>query len=144
MDRMIVVIATSCALLAIANVLHAAVGGGLGSMVLDNAVRNAMRDFMGGKQRVQDSTSTSSSASGKDKSAKSTASKIAGLSCPGVSPADAKEMVYWENLPSDALHVSPFHQTKTRQYMTFEPDGGGWNNIRMALETVLGLAIAST
>ena len=27
--------------------------------------------------------------------------------------------------------------------MTFEPDGGGWNNIRMAMETVLGLAIAT-
>jgi phage pi2 protein 07 len=27
--------------------------------------------------------------------------------------------------------------------MTFEPDGGGWNNIRMAMETVVGLAIAT-
>jgi GDP-fucose protein O-fucosyltransferase len=27
--------------------------------------------------------------------------------------------------------------------MTFEPDGGGWNNIRMAMETVVGLAVAT-
>ena len=27
--------------------------------------------------------------------------------------------------------------------MTFEPDGGGWNNIRMSMETVVGLAAAT-
>jgi hypothetical protein len=27
-------------------------------------------------------------------------------------------------------------------YLTFEPDGGGWNNIRMAMETIVALAIA--
>jgi hypothetical protein len=27
--------------------------------------------------------------------------------------------------------------------MTFEPDGGGFNNIRMAMETVLAIAHAS-
>jgi GDP-fucose protein O-fucosyltransferase len=30
----------------------------------------------------------------------------------------------------------------TAQYLTFEPDAGGWNNIRMAMETVLAMAVA--
>jgi hypothetical protein len=59
-------------------------------------------------------------------------------------------LLYIIDIPSDARFVSPFHRTKTKskgqqqqqQYMTFEPDGGGWNNIRMAMETVVGLAIA--
>ena len=32
---------------------------------------------------------------------------------------------------------------RARRYLTFEPDGGGWNNIRMAMETVLVLALAT-
>ena len=53
----------------------------------------------------------------------------------------AQEMVYWSDIPSDTRYVSPFHSKKGqhRRYLTFEPDGGGWNNIRMAMETVLGL-----
>lgn len=51
------------------------------------------------------------------------------------------------DIPSDSHYVSPFHVKKTssrpQQYMTFEPDGGGWNNIRMAMETVVGLAVAT-
>jgi hypothetical protein len=58
------------------------------------------------------------------------------------------------DIPSDSHYVSPFHiqrsrtnsnpkQQQQQQYMTFEPDGGGWNNIRMAMETVVGLAIAT-
>jgi len=76
-------------------------------------------------------------------------SKIASLSCEaygGPSKDLAQEMVYWSDVPSDALYVSPLkHKQKgqRRQYMTFEPDGGGWNNIRMAMETVVGLAIAT-
>jgi GDP-fucose protein O-fucosyltransferase len=31
---------------------------------------------------------------------------------------------------------------QTEQYLTFEPDEGGWNNIRMAMETVLAMAVA--
>ena len=36
-----------------------------------------------------------------------------------------------------------FSAEDTRHYLTFEPDGGGWNNIRMSMETVLGMAIAT-
>jgi GDP-fucose protein O-fucosyltransferase len=86
---------------------------------------------------------------------KSTAKeRLAVLNCSrygGPSIQDAQEMVYWQHIPSDALYVSPFRRHKglqnqiddNPQYMTFEPDGGGWNNIRMAMETVVGLAIAT-
>ncbi|CAB9525784.1 GDP-fucose protein O-fucosyltransferase [Seminavis robusta] len=75
-------------------------------------------------------------------------SKIASLNCDsygGPSNDFANEMVYWDDIHSDAQYVSPFRKKlgSRRQYMTFEPDGGGWNNIRMAMETVVGLAIAT-
>jgi len=81
---------------------------------------------------------------------------IANLSCErygGPSNKDAQEMVYWEDIPTDALHISPFHlehpdnnnnndvQPITK-FLTFESDGGGWNNIRMAMETVLAMSFA--
>jgi hypothetical protein len=77
---------------------------------------------------------------------------LAGLNCTafgGPSEDIAQEMVYWSDIPSDSKFVSPFFQRKSGdddkahvQYMTFEPDGGGWNNIRMAMETVVVLAHA--
>jgi len=81
----------------------------------------------------------------------SSTSRIASLKCdtfggPSSSKA-AEEMVYWRDVPSDSKFVSPFKKEKNssdnqRQYLTFDPDGGGWNNIRMAMETVVGLAMA--
>jgi hypothetical protein len=74
----------------------------------------------------------------------SSSSLLAGLNCGnygGPSPELAQEMVYWSDIPLDAQYKSPFY--KQRRYMTFEPDGGGWNNIRMAMETVVGLAVAT-
>ena len=71
---------------------------------------------------------------------------LAGLHCDkygGPSQEAAKEMVYWEDIPSDARHFSPFHKRQgPTQYLTFEPDEGGWNNIRMSMETVLAMAFA--
>lgn len=70
-------------------------------------------------------------------------SALAGLSCEqfgGPNKEAAKEMVYWQDIPADSLHVSRFRKRGVPQYLTFEPDRGGWNNIRMALETVIGLA----
>jgi hypothetical protein len=66
--------------------------------------------------------------------------RSAGLNCDkwgGPSNDLAQEMVYWEDIPSDASVVSPFHKPEKPQYMTFEPDQGGWNNIRMAMESML-------
>lgn len=70
---------------------------------------------------------------------------LAGLSCEkygGPAPDIAKEMVYWEDIPSDNQHVSPLKRKGVSQYLTFEPDNGGFNNIRMAMETVLALSFA--
>lgn len=71
---------------------------------------------------------------------------VAGLDCREhdgpENPQDSKEMVYWEDIPSDNDWVSPFYDPNKRQYLLFEPDGGGWNNIRMSMETVLTMALA--
>jgi hypothetical protein len=60
--------------------------------------------------------------------------RLAGLNCDkwgGPSHDAAQEMVYWEDIPSDERFVSPFHQSNgPAQYLTFEPDRGGWNNLR--------------
>jgi hypothetical protein len=54
---------------------------------------------------------------------------VAGLDCSehgGPSANDAQEMVYWRDIPEDNGWTSPFYKPDTRQYLTFEPDGGGW------------------
>jgi hypothetical protein len=56
--------------------------------------------------------------------------KLAGLDCSpygGPSNDIAQEMVYWEDIPSDSEYQSKFR--KPGQYMTFESDHGGWNNV---------------
>ena len=67
--------------------------------------------------------------------------RLAGLNCDrfgGPSELVAEEMVYWEDIPTDSNFVSPFFKKDgPTQYMTFEPDHGGWNNIRMSMETLL-------
>lgn len=63
--------------------------------------------------------------------------KLGGLSCAaygGPSDEIASQMVYWSDIPEDSSYESPFKQKKKDgpvRYMTFEPDGGGWNNIRL-------------
>jgi hypothetical protein len=69
--------------------------------------------------------------------------KLAGLDCSrhGGPPNDiAAEMVYWSDIPSDNAHTSPFYSPE--KFLTFETDNGGWNNIRMSMETVLAMAVA--
>jgi hypothetical protein len=56
---------------------------------------------------------------------------LAGLSCDkfgGPSKDIAAEMVYWEDIQEDSKYVSPFKRS-TPQYMTFEPDAGGKQNL---------------
>ncbi|KAL3908072.1 MAG: hypothetical protein SGILL_008623 [Bacillariaceae sp.] len=78
--------------------------------------------------------------------ASSSSSTIAGLNCDrfgGPSEEIAAEMVYWRDIPNDAIFHSPFanYGPKTK-YLVFEPDEGGWNNIRMSMETATALAHA--
>ena len=71
---------------------------------------------------------------------------LAGLTCRdhrGPSDEAASEMVYWEDIPSDSKFSSPIGANdRTKKYLTFEPDGGGFNNIRMSLETIVVMAHA--
>ena len=68
--------------------------------------------------------------------------QIAGLSCErygGPSDEIAAEMVYWRDIPKDAKYKSPFaNYGPNPKYLTFEPDEGGWNNIRMSMGASLG------
>lgn len=71
--------------------------------------------------------------------------KVAGLDCAAHGgPANASEMVYWKEILQDNDYISPYFTSgeENEKYMTFEPDEGGFNNIRMALETVVTMAIA--
>jgi hypothetical protein len=55
-----------------------------------------------------------------------------------------QEMVYWQTIPQDQQYRSPFYDVyeSPQRYLTFEVDGGGFNNIRMAFETTLAMAYA--
>lgn len=68
---------------------------------------------------------------------------LAELSCQSYGgPEDASEMIYWKDYPSDAAYSSHFSDGKKTKYLTFEPDKGGWNNVRMNVETVIVMAHA--
>eukprot|EP01062_Namystynia_karyoxenos_P029061 TRINITY_DN21907_c0_g1_i1.p1 TRINITY_DN21907_c0_g1~~TRINITY_DN21907_c0_g1_i1.p1 ORF type:complete len:817 (+),score=105.89 TRINITY_DN21907_c0_g1_i1:100-2550(+) len=71
-------------------------------------------------------------------------SERATLSCstdpPGV--PDPPELAYWRSVPSDDHYVSEYRDRgPADKYVLFEPDAGGWNNVRMALETVIVFAL---
>ena len=57
------------------------------------------------------------------------------------------QLAYWNNPQGDLdiSFVSPFVQADSneKRYVTFEPDRGGWNNIRMSLEIVIIFAAAT-
>ena len=60
--------------------------------------------------------------------------KLAGLRCQEKygGPDDEyaeREMSFWSDIPSDESYKSPF-MDETERFLAFEPDHGGWNNIR--------------
>jgi GDP-fucose protein O-fucosyltransferase len=94
-------------------------------------------------------------------SAAAAAQRTATLTCPGLSSEQSNEMVYWQDIPSDHAFQSPFfvqrpandeedttkddvaaHARRHPYYLTFVMDEGGYNNIRMAYETVLAMSHA--
>lgn len=77
--------------------------------------------------------------------------RVAGLSCPAFPTLRnyeqvQEEITYWRDISGDSLTTSPYQcsspqQQNNKKYLTFEPDEGGWNNIRIALETVVAMAV---
>jgi len=66
------------------------------------------------------------------------------IQCDGV---DVDRLAYW-NFPQgtrDIKFKSPFIGKKSplEKYVSFQPDRGGWNNIRMSLETIFIFAVAT-
>ena len=57
---------------------------------------------------------------------------------------DVNDLAYWNRLQGfrDRTFQTPY-QTAPNQYLTFEPDPGGWNNIRISLEIIYVIAAAT-
>ena len=70
---------------------------------------------------------------------------LAGLDCTphgGPDNEAAAEMVFWEDIESDSKYKSPFlREDGPTQYLTFEPDHGGWNNVRELLDFLFQLLV---
>lgn len=55
------------------------------------------------------------------------------------------EVIYWRVVPHDLDYespITPHHGLHDDRYLTFEYDQGGWNNIRMGLESLIVVAHA--
>lgn len=55
--------------------------------------------------------------------------RVAGLSCDsygGPQAEVAREMIYWRDIPIDADFQFPLKHESEEQFLTFEPDEGGW------------------
>ena len=55
------------------------------------------------------------------------------------------DMIYWSDLPADSTYKSPFSRDKgsRKQYLTFEQDDAGFNNMRSSMEVIVVLAHAT-
>lgn len=70
--------------------------------------------------------------------------RLANLDCSKYGgPRDPHEMVYWKDIPKDAAYRSPLRRDEgIPKYFTFEPDEGGWNNVRMVRKEVSSMSLS--
>jgi hypothetical protein len=55
------------------------------------------------------------------------------------------EVIYWKIVPHDSDYespITPHHENHEDRYLSFEYDQGGWNNVRMSLESLIVVAHA--
>lgn len=55
------------------------------------------------------------------------------------------EIIYWKRVPDDDTYespITPHHKDHSEKYITFEYDHGGWNNVRMGIESLVVFAHA--
>lgn len=55
------------------------------------------------------------------------------------------EVIYWKRVPGDDTYespITPHHKDHSEKYITFEYDHGGWNNVRMGIESLVVFAHA--
>jgi hypothetical protein len=67
------------------------------------------------------------------------------LVCEGSTDGSEQDLVYWHApTEEDDNWVSPWKPSDgSKQYVTFESDNGGWNNVRMSLEAIFVFARAT-
>jgi GDP-fucose protein O-fucosyltransferase len=98
-----------------------------------------------GTAAITTTTTTSLLRNNKDNTDDAGSHRVAGLSCEkygGPLTNDALErMIFWHDIPEDSTFVSPLKHPTEEQFLTMEPDEGGWNNIRMNMESAVGIAI---
>ena len=145
-SRMFVMFATVAMAVSFGNIFHYHMAHDEGADV--TALKNFLATHFRTERRTEDVAQGADVSDGSDVSSVSTDHhEVSGLSCSkfgGPSDEAASEMIYWSDIPSDSKHTSPFlpGPGEDEKFVTFEPDHGGWNNIRMAMETVLVLAHA--
>ena len=107
-------------------------GSGIESIKLERA---QIKSIQSERVQIKETAAEESTAAGiqLQKESKSTKNPEARLFCEKYGGPDkeaSQPMVYWSDIPRDAKFISPYKKTDTTQYLIFEPDGGGWNNIR--------------